>query len=230
MKVLFTVTLSLLASSFIELGILAANAQVKLERLGLEQRTLKDLNVTQGELKETASGFLEISGPRTRAVERTVAAKAAQLSFRYRGHSDSDEPLDSGMFRRQIGLKLRAANSCNLLYVMWRIEPEEKLVVSLKSNPGQVSDDDCGAGGYTNLVPDAPVVTFPPRTSAKDKATHRLMAKLSPVGNGAFQLIVFADMQEVWRKTINNLPQEIAGPAGFRTDNGSFIFKFYTEH
>lgn len=229
MKILSTVTLYLLASSFIELGSLAANAQVTLESLGLEQRTLNELNVTQGKLTETGSGFLTTTDSRTRAVERTGAATEAQLTFRYRGHSDFDEPLGSGIFRRQIGLKLRAANSCNLLYVMWRIEPTEELVVSLKSNPGQVSDDDCGNGGYTNLRPDV-VVTFPPRTSARDNATHRLMARLTPVGNGAFQLLVFADMQEVWRKTINNLPQEIAGPAGFRTDNGSFIFKFYTKH
>lgn len=105
--------------------------------LGLEQRTLDDLDFTNGkrDLDETASGFLSISGPQTRAVEKMSAAPVTILRFRYRGPSTIEKPLASGETRRQIGLKLRANNSCNVLYVMWRIEPEEELVVSIKSNP-----------------------------------------------------------------------------------------------
>ena len=33
--------------------------------------------------------------------------------------------------------KLRAEDACNLVYVMWRIEPQSRLVVSVKRNPGQ---------------------------------------------------------------------------------------------
>ena len=43
-----------------------------------------------------------------------------------------------GELRRQFGLKLRAQDACNLVYVMWRIEPASKLVVSIKCRTGTV--------------------------------------------------------------------------------------------
>ena len=36
---------------------------------------------------------------------------------------------------------------------MWRIEPESKLVVSVKSNPGQHTSAECGNRGYRNIKP-----------------------------------------------------------------------------
>ena len=36
---------------------------------------------------------------------------------------------------------------------MWRMEPESKLVVSVKSNPGQHTSAECGNGGYRNIKP-----------------------------------------------------------------------------
>ena len=62
-------------------------------------------------------------------------------------------PLASGEMRRQFGLKLRAEDACNLVYAMWRIEPESKLVVSVKSNPGQHTSAQCGNRGYQNIKP-----------------------------------------------------------------------------
>jgi hypothetical protein len=91
--------------------------------------------------------------------------------------------------RRQFGLKLRAQDACNLVYAMWRIEPESKLVVSVKSNPGENSSAQCGNRGYQNIKPrrSSPVPTLEPG------ATHTLHA----VMNGA-EMQVFADNSLVW--------------------------------
>lgn len=56
------------------------------------------------------------------------------------------------------------------------------------------------------------------------------MARLYALPENAFKLVVHADGKEVWRKTVTDLHPEIRGPAGFRTDNGSFIFKVFTAH
>jgi hypothetical protein len=48
---------------------------------------------------------------------------------------------------------LRAEDACNLVYLMWRIEPESRLVVSVKRNPGQHASAECGNRGYQNVKP-----------------------------------------------------------------------------
>jgi hypothetical protein len=67
--------------------------------------------------------------------------------------SRNEARLGSGELRRQFGLKLRAQDACNLVYAMWRIVPQSKLVVSVKSNPGQHSSAECGNRGYRNIKP-----------------------------------------------------------------------------
>jgi hypothetical protein len=56
----------------------------------------------------------------------------AEAHFTYLGSTGNEARLGSGELRRQFGLKLRAEDACNLVYAMWRIEPESKLVVSVK--------------------------------------------------------------------------------------------------
>ena len=196
-----------------------------------KQRSLSELNVTNGknDLLETTSGFLSISGPQTRAVEKGGNATAAMLRFRYRGHSKRDKPLSSGEIRRQIGLKMRANNSCNLLYIMWQIETQEKLVVSLKSNPGKSTHKDCGSKGYTTLKSNIKTSGLFAGITAKDHKTHCLVCQITPKGIAGFEVIVHIDNKLIWRSAIENLHSEIVGPAGFRTDNGNFIFKFFTK-
>jgi hypothetical protein len=55
--------------------------------------------------------------------------------------------------RRQFGLKLRAQDPCNLVYAIWRIDPESKLVVSVKRNPNARNSAECGNHGYENIKP-----------------------------------------------------------------------------
>ena len=63
----------------------------------------------------------------------------AEARFKYLGPTSQEARLGSGESRRQFGLRLRAQDPCNLVYAMWRIEPEPMLVVSVKRNPGMHS-------------------------------------------------------------------------------------------
>src|SRR5256885_9993254 len=85
-----------------------------------------------------------VSVPKMRAVLPASDGNSAELRFTYFGPSEPEEPLASGLPRRQIGLKLRAQDPCNLVYVMWRIHPEARMVVSVKRNPGKHASRDCG--------------------------------------------------------------------------------------
>ena len=201
------------------------------------ERFYKDLEITSGKksLKETKSKFLAIEGPQSRATVKTSWQCNGKLRFRYRGHSSSDKPLGSGIVRRQIGMKLFSGDPCNLLYVMWEVEPIERVSVFMKHNSGMSTSDECKNNGYTRLESDSPPVNFPPKNSAKDQKTHRLAASLIPFDNqdgtkgNDFELVVCADYEEVFRKRLIDLPSEISGPSGIRTDNGSFIFRFFAD-
>lgn len=181
-----------------------------------------DLDITSGEVKQTASGFLTVVGPQERAQLKAGNHSLALLQFRYRGKSEKTEPLDGGDVVHQIGLKLRAMNTCNLLYVMWRIEPKEEIVISIKRNPGKTTHAQCGAGGY-NFIARIPLTKL--NLTATDQQTHRLQAKLEKK-EGTDLLAVTIDGQAAWSGPLPAaLMADLQGPVGFRSDNGSFIFK-----
>ncbi|HEX9102476.1 MAG TPA: hypothetical protein VF997_09740, partial [Polyangia bacterium] len=118
--------------------------------------------VTRGRVEALADGRARVREPKLRAVVDAADGDEAELGFSILGPSDGAAPLASGELRRQVGLKLRAADGCNLLYVMWRVEPKAELVVSLKRNPGQRTHRECGARGYRNLVARAGAPPPPP--------------------------------------------------------------------
>jgi hypothetical protein len=119
------------------------------------QRIDRDrLCVTNGAVSVLASGRLAIDTPSSRAVVQAAATstdQTAEIRFQYLGPSEVSKPLASGELRRQIGLKLQAADSCNLIYVMWHIEPDTRVAVSIKQNPALHAHDQCGARGYLNF-------------------------------------------------------------------------------
>jgi hypothetical protein len=112
--------------------------------------------------------------------------------------------------RRQFGLKLRAQDACNLVYAMWRIEPESKLVVSVKSNPGEHTSAQCGNRGYQNIKP----LRNSPLPSLRSGDTHSLRAEM----NGA-EMRVFADGALVWEGSVGSDALGFDGPVGIRSDN-----------
>jgi hypothetical protein len=154
-----------------------------------------------------------VSAPTFRAVSAHLGETHAELRFTYAGPTASTRALGSGAVRQQLGLKLRAQDPCNLLYVMWRLEPEAKLAVQVKRNPGARTSAECKNGGYTTVKPilSAPVPPVTPGSS------HVLSAELhSPT------LEVKADGVLVWKGDVGADTLAIDGPVGVRSDNVSF--------
>jgi hypothetical protein len=125
--------------------------------------------------------------------------------------------LESGELRRQIGLKLRAQDTCNVIYVMWHIEPATGIVVSVKRNRGQRTHVDCGARGYTIIraARRTPVPTVEPGS------WHSMRAAL---GEGA--LTVWSDGAVVWEGALPVNLIDFDGPVGVRSDNARFEIEY----
>ncbi|WP_373047138.1 hypothetical protein [Vulgatibacter sp.] len=182
---------------------------VEAERRWLD---LAALDVTLGTIDETADGSLLIRDPKVRAVSRGPAGDDAQLVFRYLGPTPQEAPLASGQLRRQIGLKLRALDSCNLLYVVWEVAPTPAIRILRKTNPDASRHVDCGVDGYEELAP--PFTDLPP-IEPRD-GEHELRAAL----HGTL-LKVWADGALVFAGEIA-AAADLHGPAGLRSDNGRF--------
>jgi hypothetical protein len=163
--------------------------------------------VTKGQLDGKAS----VSDAKFRAVVPASDGNVAELRFVDRGRSPKLARLASGAMRRQIGLKLRAEDGCNLVYVMWRLEPEAELVVSVKRNPGMRTSAECGANGYRNLGARAEVPASPLRS------VHVLRARIS-----GSELRVWTDGVEAWQGALDGEALALDGPVGVRSDNGRF--------
>jgi hypothetical protein len=151
-----------------------------------------------------------INVSKMRAYVNFMTEPVVEARFRYLGPTADEVPLGSGALRRQFGLKLRAQDACNLVYVMWRIEPESKIVVSVKSNPGQHTSDQCGNRGYRNVKPRRSL----PVAALSDGGEHTLRAEM----NGA-QMRVLADNELVWDGSVGADALGFDGPVGIRSDN-----------
>jgi len=178
---------------------------------GLSPVSLPQLCVTEGGLEPgSADGSFSVEAPKMRAYLNLQTPAQIEARFRYLGPTAHDSKLASGLMRRQFGLKLRAADACNLVYAMWRIEPESKLVVSVKSNPGKHSSAECGNRGYSNIKPQFSMQV----PKAADGQQHVLRAVMS-----AAHLKVFADGSLVWDGSVGSSALAVDGPVGVRSDN-----------
>lgn len=177
-------------------------------QLALQSIAPSSLCITSGEL---AGARVEV--PTFRAVAPGHGGDAASLSFVVRGQSETTRPLASGYERRQLGLKLRANDGCNLVYVMWRLDPKPKLEVSIKRNAGARSNRECGARGYTRIKPTQrgalPMLEYGTR--------YELRAEID-----GDSLIAWVDDRVMWRGKLPAEARELAGPAGLRSDNLMF--------
>lgn len=183
---------------------------------------LRYLCVTEGSVQETTPGNLDIDNPRTRAVLDSKTPQTAELFFRYMGPTTVLVPLESGVVRTEIGLKLRAQDACNLVYVMWRILPVSQIVVSIKSNPGEQTSAQCQNRGYHNVTPQKSISV----SALKAGSAHSLRAEITGT-----ELTVNADGQLAWQGVLDSSAFKFDGPVGFRSDNGQFdaqLFAFQT--
>jgi hypothetical protein len=176
-----------------------------------------NLCVTEGTIDQQPGQPLSVNVSKMRAYVNAYTQPSAEARFTYLGSTPNESPLASGEMRRQFGLKLRAQDACNLVYAMWRIEPESKLVVSVKTNPGQHTSAQCSNRGYQNIKPQrsSPVPVLTPGS------THTLRAQMS----GA-EMQVFADNSLVWEGSVGADVLSFDGPVGLRSDNARLLIDF----
>lgn len=184
---------------------------------GLGALDPNNLVVTSGEIKRVSATRFETSSGAMRAELKGTGPDNAELRFRFRGPTADDVPLASGEIRRQIGIKLRAQDGCNVVYAMWHIEPTRGLSISVKSNPDKHESAACGDAGYTFLEPREEHDV----QDIEADSEHTLRAGIS-----GKDLKVYTDGKLSW---VAELPEEafgFDGPAGVRTDNGIFDMEF----
>lgn len=166
------------------------------------------LEVSAGRLVPLGGGWYASSGEvRAEARER---ASSAELRFVVRGPSVVTTPLANGELRRQVGIKLRAESTCNVVYVTWHLAPTTGIHVSVKRNPGLTTHASCGDGGYLNVQPQRRSEPAAARTGE----LHELRATISGT-----TLTVMADGLLAWEGTLPPEAFTFDGPIGLRTDN-----------
>lgn len=172
---------------------------------------------TSGALASSAGHTMRVDAAGMRGVVAGDRSRTAELAFRYQGPSRDEAPLANGELRRQLGLKLRAQDTCNVVYVTWQVAPRPGIFVSVKHNPGQSTHAECGDRGYVQ------VASRQPHGAAPDPArqdTHVLRAEVD-----GRELTVFADGVLAWQGTLPAEALAFDGPVGTRSDNGAFDFE-----
>ncbi len=196
----------------------ALSAGPSAEEQPLERIDRSHLCVTNGIITTQSGGLLSIETPSSRAVVPDTVVQTAEIRFQYRGPTASAKPLASGEMRRQIGLKLRAQDNCNLLYAMWHIEPDSRLAVLVKRNPGMQTHAQCGASGYLSIKPLQSIVLGKIQPGAR----HTLRAELR-----GDRLTLVADGIAAWEGQVSTSGLDFDGPVGLRTDNGRFELEYF---
>ena len=177
-----------------------------------------DFDVPDGKIEKAAGNRLMVSTKEMRATVKFPTQQSATAKFTYLGPTSEVSRLGNGEIRSQFGIKLRAQDTCNIVYVMWHFAPDQKIAVSVKRNPGKRTHEDCLDNGYINNIK--------PRVSARPPAVrvdepHTLSASM----NGS-ALTVTADDIVVWQGDLGPVALEFDGPAGLRSDNAHVVFGF----
>jgi hypothetical protein len=173
--------------------------------------------ITEGHITRAEGPWMNVDSTKMRAVLGFAGKPEAELRFRYLGETEDRSRLLSGGERTQIGLKLKAQDDCNVLYVMWRISPVSSLVVQVKSNPGQHRHAECGNSGYTNIRGKF--------TGQVPKIVEGSEHSLHAVLNGS-TLSVDVDGAPTWEGNVGEDVLRFDGPVGLRSDNARFDFQF----
>jgi len=177
-----------------------------------------DFDVTDGKIDKAAGDRLSVSSKEMRAVLKHASpTQKVTINFTYLGPTKDVSHLGNGEVRHQFGIKLKAQDTCNLVYVMWNFDTQ-KIAVSVKLNPGQRTHAECLDRGYINNI--KPQVSAPPPALQVDQP-HALSAELKEQ-----ELTVKADGVLVWQGTLVPVVLHFKGPVGIRSDNAHVVFDF----
>jgi hypothetical protein len=146
-----------------------------------------------------------IEGDKLRRVRESLWFDYVRLRAEDAFVAELSQPGSDGR-AAEVAFKLRAADPCNLLYVMWRLFPEEKIVVSVKRNPGRHTSRECGNAGSRNLNPQLGLPPPPPELGS----SHVLSASIA-----GRTLRVMADGALAWEVISTTTPSHSVAPPGF---------------
>src|SRR6202049_1103410 len=177
-----------------------------------------DFDVSDGKIDKANGDRLIVGSKEMRATLRKAGpSQKVTVNFTYLGPTSEVSHLGNGEVRHQFGVKLKAQDTCNLVYVMWNFDTQ-KIAVSGKLKPGRATHEDCLDRGYINNI--KPRVFAPPPAVRVDQP-HSLYADL--VGQA---LTVKADGVIVWQGSLVPVVLEFQGPVGLRSDNAHVVFDF----
>lgn len=164
--------------------------------------------------------------PQTRGTIELNQKDALQLCFKIKKNQQQVSLLASGRERRQVGIKLKAQDSCNTLYVMWHFFPRFEMVISEKINSSQHVHQQCGNKGY-HVLKRLPLEhltnsILPPLNELNDADRfYLLQARLDPHSQ---HLSVYLNYQLLWTGPVHQQWGHISAPVGLRTDNMQIDF------
>jgi len=177
-----------------------------------------DFDVPDGKIEKAAEDRLMVSTKEMRATLKFQTSQKVTVKFTYLGPTKEVSRLGNGEVRSQFGIKLRAQDTCNIVYIMWHFSPDQKIAVSVKRNPGKRTHEDCLDNGYINNI--KPRVSAPPPLVHPDQP-HTFSACMS-----GSNLTVTADNRVVWQGDLGPVALEFDGPVGLRSDNAHVVFDF----
>src|ERR1700730_1199141 len=150
-----------------------------------------DFDVSDGKIDNANGDRLIVGSKEMRAtLKKKGPSQNVTVNFTYLGPTSEVSHLGNGEVRHQFGIKLKAQDICNLIYVMWNFDAQ-RIAVSVKLNPGQRTHEDCLDRGYINNI--KPRVSAPPPSVRADQP-HSLSADLQ-----GQELTVKADGRIVWQ-------------------------------
>jgi hypothetical protein len=192
------------------------------------------------------SGHVVVSGTMRADLVGTTKAldeeQDADVTLVFNGNHDVST-LGSGTTARQAGLKLKERDPCNLIYVMYNINPflpdsdhagNDELSVKVKRNDGGSTSADCpGASGYHV------VKSFKIANALQNYAgtVHLNVSVRPPLADGVYNLILSAWVNDT--KILNAVAVDLdslpaaqqpdwGGVVGLRTDNVNVDYGFVT--
>ncbi len=173
--------------------------------------------VTNGEVAKQDDRNFGIDSPSSRAVVKSSDEDFAAIEFEYLGPTLKEAPLASGRLVRQMGLKLHAQDSCNVIYIMWNVDPEVGIQISTKINPKKSTHAQCGVKGY-KLVHQSKPGEIPAIRIGEPRRLEAAMKDST--------LTVKVDDKTVWQGDLGAEAVKISGYSGIRTDNVRMRFKW----
>ncbi|HMO46731.1 MAG TPA: hypothetical protein PKB14_11960 [Rubrivivax sp.] len=203
---------------FLAFGVVITIGQTAAVAQTAQAVTPQQVCVTNGVISTQRDQSFIVESPSSRAVVKPSDDNFGAIEFEYLGPTTKEVPLDSGRMVHQLGLKLHARDSCNVIYVMWSVEADTGFKVTTKTNPSKSTNRECGTDGYKMIYQSKPG-DIPP---VKIGEPRRLEASLRER-----TLTVKIDGNNVWQGEVGVDSAKAPGYSGIRTDNVRARFRWF---